>query len=419
MRCTPRLVAIGAAIVLLSSITAGPAAARPAEEPAKAITASLSAPAVRVGGTVTVRRAIAPVGFTSTVIVQRQVGSSWSDRASGTPDPATGAYRIEISPGDVGTYVLRVRSGGGSVVSPTVTLTVTPKPTIAAALSQSSIAIGSPLIIAGTVRPASATPTVVLQRLVDGRWLDRGTAKVDAARGTFSLALTPSQLGSYVLRVTSAKGSVVSPVLRLDSFAFINNMVDTGQARPGEKVIALTFDDGPDPTYTQQVLDVLKKYGVKATFAVVGYEVEDRPALVGKELAAGHHVASHSWDHPQLTKLSDASIASQLSRTQAQITAAGGPQTRCVRPPYGSQNARVQGDIADFHSNGTLMWDVDPGDWTRPGTAVLTSRILAGVHPGAIIGLHDGGGPRSQTVAAIDAAIPQILARGYQIRPVC
>ena len=418
---TCRLALVVAVGLAGASLAPGAAGASPAQEvtTATTITAKVSVASIRVGWPAYVTGRVDPPGTVSQVIVQRRVGGSWLDRASSGPLPADGTFKIQITPSEVGTYTMRVRSSGGSIVSPTFTLTVVPKPTISATLSQSSIAVGQPLILSGYVKPRDVTPRVVSQRWVGGRWVDRGAATVNPSNGAYAITITPSELTSYTLRVRSDRGSVLSPVLHLGVFAYVNNMTDTGDARPGEKVISLTFDDGPNASYTPALLDLLAKYKVKATFAVVGYEVEDHPELVKRLVKEGHHVANHTWDHPILTKLSDAAVRSQIARTQNAIIAAGAPAPRCVRPPYGSQNSRIQSIIADYGGDATLMWDVNPDDYTRPGASVIEARVWAGVHPGAIIGLHDGGGNRTQTIAAMNAVIPRILQAGYKIRPVC
>lgn len=410
----------GAAVVVMAVVVGlmvpgTVAAARRAEAPSIVIV--LSASSVRVRGTVNVRGQVTPPDATPSVVVQRQVGSAWRDVATGTVG-SDGRFSVPVSPTQLVDYVLRARSAGGTITSTAVILHVTPPPTIAAALSQSAIVIGQPLLVSGTVRPADATGHVVLQRLVGGTWSDRQRVAVRGSDGSFVFGVVPTSATPYDLRVRSDRGSVVSPTLHLEVSYVGNDMRDFGDARPGEKVIALTFDDGPSPTDTAKLLAVLDKYQVKATFAVVGYEAKDHADLLAKMVRDGQHLANHSWDHPILTRLSDAEVRSQLARTDALITKAG-YTARCVRPPYGSHNARIQQRIAEVRSSGTLMWNVNPDDYTRPGASVIASRVLAHLSPGAIIALHDGGGNRSQTIAAVDALIPAIRARGYVIRPVC
>jgi peptidoglycan/xylan/chitin deacetylase (PgdA/CDA1 family) len=404
-------------VLLAAAVTVGLAVqgAAAAGEGAPAIAARPSVASIRVGLTLHVTGTVTPPDATSTVIVQRAVDKAWSDRASG-PVASNGTFSIPITPSDAGTYSLRVRSSGGSFASPRFTLAVTPVPTISVAVSHSAVAIGSPVTLAGTIRPANATPRVVSQRLVAGRWVDRDWASVDARTGAYGLVIHPGELTTYTMRVRSDQGSVLSGAVRVTTFLKAVDGVDLGVARPGEKVVSLTFDDGPGPS-TAAVLDVLARHKVQATFFVLGEQAARQRDLVRRAVREGHHVASHSWNHPTLTQLSNGEIRSQLARTQEQLLAAGAAP-RCVRPPYGSTNARVEAVVSEFRSSATVLWNVDPSDWERPGANAIVSRVMGALRPGAVVLLHDGGN-RPQTVAALDALIPRIKAAGYSIRPIC
>ncbi|WP_432889956.1 polysaccharide deacetylase family protein [Kribbella sp. CA-245084] len=169
------------------------------------------------------------------------------------------------------------------------------------------------------------------------------------------------------------------------------------------KVVYLTFDDGPDPHWTPEVLAVLAKHDARGTFFMLAQNANPHPELVDQVRAAGNSVGNHSVSHPQLPKLSPAQLHHQV---------ADGVQSKCFRPPYGATNARVR---AEIHRDGMqqVLWDVDPEDWARPGTATIVQRVLAGARPGAIILMHDGGGNRAQTVAALDQVLTTLSARGY------
>lgn len=175
----------------------------------------------------------------------------------------------------------------------------------------------------------------------------------------------------------------------------------------GPKVVHLTFDDGPNPTYTPQVLAVLREHGVHATFFMLGDNAEANPDLVAQVRAEGHQVASHTWSHPDLTMLSDSQIRSQVERTDAVLGT-----TSCVRPPYGATSSRVSAVLREGGHTPEL-WDVDPQDWDRPGTATIVSRVMKQTGPGDVILFHDGGGDRSQTVAALDTVLDRLEAQGY------
>jgi peptidoglycan-N-acetylglucosamine deacetylase len=177
--------------------------------------------------------------------------------------------------------------------------------------------------------------------------------------------------------------------------------------------IALTFDDGPNPYYTPQVLAILQKYGVKATFFDVGYLVADYPSIVRQEYNGGNIVANHSWSHPVLTYLSTHAILSQLTSTTKAIKAAIGVRPTFFRPPYGATNNIVLTQARNLGYT-TVLWDGSAGDWKLPGVGVITSKLLSYVRDGAILLLHDGGGNRAQTVAALPTIITTLENRGYK-----
>ncbi len=177
--------------------------------------------------------------------------------------------------------------------------------------------------------------------------------------------------------------------------------------------VALTFDDGPNPYYTPQVLAVLQRYRIKATFFDVGYLVADYPNIVRQEYNQGNIVANHSWSHPELTLLSASAIQSQITTASNAIKAAIGVRPSFFRPPYGAINHTVLA-LAKSAGVTTVLWDASAGDWKLPGVSVIVSKILHYLHDGAIILLHDGGGNRSQTVAALPILISTIENLGYK-----
>jgi peptidoglycan/xylan/chitin deacetylase (PgdA/CDA1 family) len=172
------------------------------------------------------------------------------------------------------------------------------------------------------------------------------------------------------------------------------------------KVLYLTFDDGPQHEWTPKVLQVLRKHKAQATFFVLGIQVAQYPELVAAERAAGHHVGNHTWDHKTLTLLPDAKVRQEI---------ATGVKSKCLRPPTGATNAKIAAIAAAYHQR-QVLWDVDTKDWEKPGAAHIEHAILAGARPGAIILMHDGGGNRSQTVAALDRALTKLTKLGYTYR---
>jgi peptidoglycan/xylan/chitin deacetylase (PgdA/CDA1 family) len=177
--------------------------------------------------------------------------------------------------------------------------------------------------------------------------------------------------------------------------------------------VALTFDDGPNPPYTGQILGILARYQVPATFFCVGLPASAHPADLARMADAGHGLGNHTWSHPFLPDLSRAQLAEQLDRTDEAVSrAAGGHGPGLFRPPYGSRSPDV---LRWLGERGTpiVLWDVDPSDWARPGAAVIAGRVLMQARPGTIILMHDGGGDRSQTVAALPLVIEGLLDRGF------
>jgi peptidoglycan/xylan/chitin deacetylase (PgdA/CDA1 family) len=176
--------------------------------------------------------------------------------------------------------------------------------------------------------------------------------------------------------------------------------------------IALTLDDGPNPYYTPQILAILQRYRVKATFFDVGYLVEDYPNIVRQEYKQGNIIANHSWSHPRLTLLSAPAMLSQITSASNAIKAAIGIRPTFFRPPYGAMNSTV---LAQAHYAGetTVLWDDTAEDWTLPGVGFIVSKVLRLARDGAIILLHDGGGNRAQTVAALPIIIRALKNRGF------
>jgi peptidoglycan-N-acetylglucosamine deacetylase len=181
------------------------------------------------------------------------------------------------------------------------------------------------------------------------------------------------------------------------------------------KYVVLTFDDGPDIEYTPKVLDILEKYDAKATFFEIGQNVQKHPELTKRIHAAGHSVENHTWSHPDLRKLSTTAFQQQIRSTDQVIRAQIGSTPGCLRPPYGGVSAAVR-QRAKALGKDLVVWTVDSRDWTKPGTTAIVQRVLKNVHSGSVILMHDGGGNRSQTVAALPTILKTLKAQGYGFR---
>jgi peptidoglycan-N-acetylglucosamine deacetylase len=180
----------------------------------------------------------------------------------------------------------------------------------------------------------------------------------------------------------------------------------------GRMAIALTIDDGPSPVYTPQVLRLLDKYQVTATFSMIGLEVDANPAVAREVAAAGHVIANHTWSHPDLAYLPSAVIADQIDRSSGAIHQVTGRVPTLFRAPYGAWSPAVLRYCAQARMT-PLDWSVDPRDWSRPGVAAIVGNIMRNTRTGSIILEHDGGGNRTQTVAALKIVLPRLLDAGY------
>jgi peptidoglycan-N-acetylglucosamine deacetylase len=180
------------------------------------------------------------------------------------------------------------------------------------------------------------------------------------------------------------------------------------------KEVALTFDDGPGP-YTQRLLATLEHLHVPATFFAVGSQEQYFSAGTAAEIAAGDAVEDHSETHPMMAMLSAHDQYEQLFEPIARVEIVGGPRPRLFRPPYGSFDATTFKQLHRLHLL-MVLWSVDTSDYEQPGVNAIVHRALAGATPGAIILMHDGGGDREQTIAALPAIVRGLRARG--LRPV-
>ena len=189
----------------------------------------------------------------------------------------------------------------------------------------------------------------------------------------------------------------------------------------GEPVVYLTFDDGPHPTWTPQVLNVLAKHGATATFFVLGQNVLAYPELAARLVEEGHDPENHTFDHASLDKVDRETFIAEVRDTDRAIHEAAGEQAdpiACLRPPYGAYDAQT-GTLAAELGKTLTLWTVDPQDWRRPGADQIAEHLLAHARPGAILLMHDGGGERSQTVAALDRVLRELSARGFTFALLC
>lgn len=179
-----------------------------------------------------------------------------------------------------------------------------------------------------------------------------------------------------------------------------------------DKAIALTFDDGPWPKSTEQILDILKQHNIKSTFFWIGQNVQNYPQLAQKVVADGHVIGNHTWHHWYRYMDRD-TAAREIERTAAVIFKTTGVKTSLFRPPGGILN-NGPADYAKTHQYGVAMWSADSEDYIRPSVSRLVKNVLRKAKPGGIVLMHDGGGDRSRTVQALPLIIAALKQSGYR-----
>ena len=176
----------------------------------------------------------------------------------------------------------------------------------------------------------------------------------------------------------------------------------------GNKVIALTFDDGPGP-HTAHLLDILDQYGAKATFFLIGSKVSSQANIVRSIHARGHQLGNHSWSHPELPKLPVDQIAGEIDRTNDAIKQATGVTPAILRPPYGAVNGVVLEQLR-LRGMSSILWSVDTRDWADRNSDIVCSRAVAGARPGAVILMHD---IHQTSVGAVPCILSALKQQGY------
>ncbi len=230
--------------------------------------------------------------------------------------------------------------------------------------------------------------------------------------------------GGHVARSSTAVGSLAPPTGKaavharpafdarsIDATLRYTPFVAAGARR--HRAMALTFDDGPSP-YTEAIVKTLVKMHVPATFFVVGQQLNDFAAGLRDELRHGFLVGDHTENHAWLIHLNTAGQYQQIHDDAIRLARLGAPFPRLFRPPYGAYNAQTLRTARGLRML-MVLWSVDPGDWRRPGVKEIVSDVLGGSKPGAVVIMHDGGGDRSQTVAALPAIIRGLRKRRYEL----
>lgn len=181
---------------------------------------------------------------------------------------------------------------------------------------------------------------------------------------------------------------------------------------PNLPVVALTFDDGPNPRFTPQILDILYEHQVPATFFLVGQQMEGQGWLVRKIAASGHEIGNHTNSHPDLTTLEEPQILEEIQKTQDKLREILPDYTmKFLRPPYGRQNETV----CQSSPLPLILWEVDSGDWEEPQAEAIYTAVMENIQDGDIVVFHDDN---PETVKALEQILPALKARGYQFATV-
>ncbi len=177
--------------------------------------------------------------------------------------------------------------------------------------------------------------------------------------------------------------------------------------------IALTFDDGPQKPYTEQILDILAKYSIKATFFLTGEKVEQNPDIVRRIISDGHEVGNHSYSHKTMRSRSSKWLRREIERTDELLLQAGANHPIHFRPPFGRNSFQLISLIKKMKKK-IILWDIGPKDFKYSHSYEVVGKVLKKMKPGSIIVLHDGGGDRSVTVEAVNILVKDIREMGYK-----
>lgn len=256
------------------------------------------------------------------------------------------------------------------------------------------------IVLAAGVLAAAGVATAVLQGA------GHSTSSTAAAAST-PTATVPSTPVAHPVKHPGAKSPTDVAVNRM-----IRANATFRQASTKGKLVALTFDDGPS-IYTAPLVRELRQLKAPATFFEIGQQIGRYTTLVHNMSTWGFAIEDHTWNHPDLTTLPNSQVQDQLLWTKNKIHKATGVYPQFFRPPYGSQNARVR------HVGGILgmvvtLWDIDTRDWTRPGTAAIIGAAEQ-VHAGGIILMHDGGGLRTETLAAVPVIVRYLRTHHFTL----
>lgn len=182
-----------------------------------------------------------------------------------------------------------------------------------------------------------------------------------------------------------------------------------------QKKIAITFDDGPHPVHTEEILDILKEYNVKATFFIVGSNAEQYPSIVKRTFDEGHELGNHTYNHVFINRISDEKLIEEIRMTDDVITKITGISPIIFRPPGGAYNdSKVEVVASSGHKCILWSWWQDTRDWSCPTVDKVVSTVMDNLHDGDIVLFHDFNSGNTPTAAALRIIIPQLIEKGYE-----
>ncbi len=180
------------------------------------------------------------------------------------------------------------------------------------------------------------------------------------------------------------------------------------------RVVTFTFDDGPHPVYTAQLLDIFRQAGGKATFFMIGQQIDAHPGTAAEVHAAGHELGNHTWTHPRLTQLAPDDARAELVQTDERIQRIIGAPVRTFRPPFLDVNDAILALAAKLGYRSIGAVNLAARDWEQPGIAHIVEQTRESVGSGSILVFHDGFGDRSQTVEAVRILVAELAAQDYR-----
>lgn len=204
-------------------------------------------------------------------------------------------------------------------------------------------------------------------------------------------------------------------LIKTTKFQLLGSLINHVDTK--ENVVALTYDDGPNPPYTNQLLNILERYQIKATFFVIGKNIEKYPETIRLIMSKGHELGNHSYSHERMVFKQPSFVKLEIEKTDRLLRQLGVKQEIHFRAPFGRKFIVLPYMLAKMHKK-NILWNVNSKDYAAVNSDAIEKYVLERVRPGSIILLHDGGGKRSRTVAATETIIKKLQKKGYEFKTV-